>query len=911
MKRILRRLTSYILLAAMALTAAVTGIPPAGAAYSDTGRHWASAEISRWEALGVLSDFGSGAFRPDAPITRAEFFSIIVRALGAEEEADISRFTDVPADAWYYGIVARANKMRIAEGTSETTMRPESNIIRQDAATLVARAIGLTGGDSNYLGRYADRGEISLYAQNYVSAMTQYGYMVGSGSRFNPRANLSRAEAVKIIDNLFRHYYGSESGFDNLTLDGNVVSVRPDSVFNGLTLNGDLILGDGVGTGSAALNDCVINGRLLIRGGGENSVVLSNTAVRGGITVVNPNLNTRVVTSGTTSVQTLTAFSGFTLVGTGVHDVTLAQNAIPGAQVMLSGVVLDSMDVGGATAMVTMPDGKISKLSFTGDSAGAQFSLGRDSSVSYLTTVSPNISLYGDGRVADAFINAPGAVFTAKPDTYTIGANLTASIAGEVVSGEYLDTGNWVTRSEGYLPVRQDSGVTGGNDVLMSTARGRSANAVTVTQRPQGKIPVTSDGGRPGYRIGFFIPAPPGLSASGGTIPMLTYQNSDGGIVVMRGVPLTYQNGEYGIWFRIPVTRDANLDRGRLAETMYIEWDGGTSENLIFTSGWLNLEPLMWYDENTLVSMYRYARMEGHNGAVYYGAEAIRRLLCGDNALGLDTKGFAAFTAQDQIDLAASLYETAGVFVTRQAIQDKLDQVISGKGALYAVNRALTTDQMRRALEHPVFARELGIEVSAGSAYGIISETGKNRVAYTLLMNRKTDYANNAAVKTAFDKAVADVKAAETGLLVAINNAPAAADVQKIVETKANADLLKFVPASDPYKGFTAPQKLNMAQRIFERRPFSSVDDVARIIRDFLATAGPGNPEDDTVISSIKLTPASISLVFGQSAHIGYGSGADVRLDIVTPSGTVQNPLTHVTAEVDKENIVSYNAVTG
>ncbi|MDR1299778.1 MAG: S-layer homology domain-containing protein, partial [Oscillospiraceae bacterium] len=665
MKCGLRRLFSLALTGALMLALVAAAVAPAivaRAAYTDIGRHWAAAEINRWEALGALSDFGSGAFNPNAPIKRAEFFSIIVRSFGAEGEADISRFTDVPSDAWYRPIVARANKMRIAEGTSETTMHPEANITRQDAATLVSRAFGLMDSNLSYLGRYADRDSISVYAQNHVAAMTQYGYMIGSGANFKPRDNLSRAEAVKIVDNLFTHYYKSETGFDNLTLDGNVMSVRPDSVFNGLTVNGDLILCDGVGAGSAALNGCVINGRLLVRGGGENSVVLSDTTVRDGITVINPNLNTRIVTTGATSAERLTAYSGFALVGTGVHNVKLADDSMPNSHVTLSGVVLDAVDAGGFSARISMPEGKISSLNFIGDSAGTQFSIGGDASVSYLSTVAPNVTVLGDGRVADAFINAPGAVLTGMPDTYTVAANLTASIAGEIVSGKYLNTGNWVTRDGSSRPVRQDNVWTGGYDVIITTELGRSANTVTVTQKPLGKIPLSGNGGRLGYQIGFFVPAPAAMSGRSGTVSMLTYQNTDGGIVVMRNVPLTYQGGEYGLWLRVPVTAESSLNRGRLTETMYISWDGSVSENLQFRSGWLDLEPLMWYEENVLVDMYRYARLEGYSGTVYYGAEAIRRLLSGDNALGLDTKGFAAFSAQDQEDLAASLYDVVDLF---------------------------------------------------------------------------------------------------------------------------------------------------------------------------------------------------------------------------------------------------------
>ena len=867
----------------------------AASAFTDIDHHWARDAIVRWEGLGVLQDFPIGRFYPDAPVTRAEFFAILTRALGATERADISRFTDVWPDAWYYDTVAIAHQMRIANGVSESAMNPEANIIRQDAATLVARAFGFSNETTNFLSLYQDGYNVSDYAQGYVSALTEYGYMRGSYGNFYPRSNLSRAEAVKIIDNLFTYFYYPEAGFNNITLNGNVLSSSADSVFNSLTLNGDLILGDGVGEGNAALNDCVINGRLVIRGGGPDSVVLNNSQIRDGIVVFSPSVMPRVVTVGTTVVPRLTAFSGFILSGTGVHEVKIAADAMPNANITLSGVQLDSLEVEGLAARVEVTEGRIARVHFAGDAADADFILSKDAVIDYLSTVAPNTIVSGNGQVGDVFINAPGARISMSPQTYTLGVNLTATIAGQTVTGQMLSTGNSVERNSYTLAVRQNSGRVGGEGVIINSAQGRSSNAVLVTQKAVSAIPLDSVDERYGYFIGFFIPAPP--SAGRDNIQLLTYSASDGSLTAMRQLRLTRQDGMDGLEFFIPVTRDGGLYRGRLNETMYIQWNDQLSENLVFHSGWLDLERLSNSQESRLVEEFWQSRFYGLDGTLYSGGEALKRLLTSDNPLGLDVKGFAAFTDTDQDDLAERLIEYSAFFNSKQGVQERLDQILGFKGALYAINNAVTVWQIRNTLEHAAFAKELNISISEGSAYGGLSERGKERVARQVLAGRTKEYANAAAVKAAFDKAVAETKNIEVTLLAAINAAKTPAEIQKLIETKVNADLLGLDTAMDPYKRYNSAIRLELANIIKQAAPHFSVDDVARIIEDFLATMDPGtfDPKDDTDIISVKVEPVAITMLLGETAKFSY--------TITTPSGLLIDDWEEVTVTSSNTNV--------
>ena len=179
--------------------------------YSDVSGHWAAGSINRLNSLGFIDPeiFPGPGFKPDKHITRVEFFSLLTRAMGATAKADISGFSDVvdlPENL--YDIVAKANQMNIAFGNTDGTMRPHSNLLRQDAATLAARALGMSSVADWTLSRFSDGAFISAYARTYVAAFVDKGLMVGyPNSTFRPSAFITRAEAVRIIDNLFPHVY--------------------------------------------------------------------------------------------------------------------------------------------------------------------------------------------------------------------------------------------------------------------------------------------------------------------------------------------------------------------------------------------------------------------------------------------------------------------------------------------------------------------------------------------------------------------------------------------------------------------------------------------------------------------------------------------------------------------------------
>ena len=111
--------------------------------YTDVARDaWYNNAISTLSNLGIIDGYEDGSFRPNSPITRAEFTKIAVSFF---EYADIEyegTFSDVAEGRWYTQFVAAAVEMGLIEGYPDGTFRPDASITRAEACTIVNRTLG-------------------------------------------------------------------------------------------------------------------------------------------------------------------------------------------------------------------------------------------------------------------------------------------------------------------------------------------------------------------------------------------------------------------------------------------------------------------------------------------------------------------------------------------------------------------------------------------------------------------------------------------------------------------------------------------------------------------------------------------------------------------------------------------------
>ena len=109
--------------------------------YSDVkDTDWCNNAISTLSNMGILKGDKDGRFRPNDPVTRAEFAAIAARFSDGAAD-DYADFSDVPNDYWASKEIAKAAKLGWIKGYTDGTFRPKNNITRAEVMTLVNRVL--------------------------------------------------------------------------------------------------------------------------------------------------------------------------------------------------------------------------------------------------------------------------------------------------------------------------------------------------------------------------------------------------------------------------------------------------------------------------------------------------------------------------------------------------------------------------------------------------------------------------------------------------------------------------------------------------------------------------------------------------------------------------------------------------
>ena len=257
-----------------------------------------------WSAAGLRSAVDNGLLngangRIDGAglLTRAQMAAIINRAFAAKKTADLSGYNDVSADAWYRSDLAAAVAMGTFQGANGQ-LNPERPITREEAFTVLARAFAHESGSTASLNVFSDSASVSSWAADSAAALVENGYVNGANGALNPKSNITRAEFAKIISDMASTYADASASLPE-TVDGSLI-VRDNSVsLAGKTINGDLIIADGVS--QIDLSNVTVTGRILLRGG-ESGVNFANTKAGKGIAA-----NTDIAVSGTVDSITVIA----------------------------------------------------------------------------------------------------------------------------------------------------------------------------------------------------------------------------------------------------------------------------------------------------------------------------------------------------------------------------------------------------------------------------------------------------------------------------------------------------------------------------------------------------------------------------------------------------------------------------
>jgi hypothetical protein len=184
-----------------AATATVEATP--APVFSDVSTsYWGYNAISNLSGKGIVSGYPDGTFKPDTPITRAEFATMLVKALGLNTTGTTGQFTDVTADAWYYGAVNAAASANLVSGTGDNQFAPNALITREQMAVMVTNALGTKAPatDGTELNVFSDSSSVSSWAVTGMEEAVKADIVGGmTTDTLAPQADATRAQAAAMI----------------------------------------------------------------------------------------------------------------------------------------------------------------------------------------------------------------------------------------------------------------------------------------------------------------------------------------------------------------------------------------------------------------------------------------------------------------------------------------------------------------------------------------------------------------------------------------------------------------------------------------------------------------------------------------------------------------------------------------
>jgi hypothetical protein len=181
--------------------------------FTDLQNHWAKEDIELMASKHIVKGATNTTYNPGAEVTRAEFATLIVRALGLNVDPNAHlEFTDVSKSKWYYGEIGAAYHAGIVNGLNATQFGPNEKITREQMAVMVTRAmvyanLNLEMSEAEIqekLSKFDDSSQIAGWAKEEVAKAVELGVINGrTENAFVPNAYATRAESAVMIKRMF------------------------------------------------------------------------------------------------------------------------------------------------------------------------------------------------------------------------------------------------------------------------------------------------------------------------------------------------------------------------------------------------------------------------------------------------------------------------------------------------------------------------------------------------------------------------------------------------------------------------------------------------------------------------------------------------------------------------------------
>ncbi|MBC8121828.1 MAG: S-layer homology domain-containing protein [Gemmatimonadaceae bacterium] len=166
------------------------------AEFSDTQSSWAANYISALSDQGVINGFPDGTFRPNQPVTRAQFAAIVDEAFNLQGGGRSPSFRDVSRNYWAFTAIQDADASGLVSGYPNGSFRPDEPVTRAQALTVLSKAVNAPQAGPAALNQYQDASQVPGWAEDSVASAAQADLIVNypNPDRLAPNRAATRAD---------------------------------------------------------------------------------------------------------------------------------------------------------------------------------------------------------------------------------------------------------------------------------------------------------------------------------------------------------------------------------------------------------------------------------------------------------------------------------------------------------------------------------------------------------------------------------------------------------------------------------------------------------------------------------------------------------------------------------------------
>lgn len=177
--------------------------------FADIAAHKAKSIIESLASRGIINGKSKNCFEPNSTMSRAEFATIITRALALPERNN-AFFVDVKSNDWFYRYVNTAYAYGIVNGVSDDRFNPNGTITREESAVMVTRATKLCGMAAemdaqairDVLAQFFDYVKASDWSRSALAFCYSEGILDSSVMDIKPKEAVTRAEIASMLYNM-------------------------------------------------------------------------------------------------------------------------------------------------------------------------------------------------------------------------------------------------------------------------------------------------------------------------------------------------------------------------------------------------------------------------------------------------------------------------------------------------------------------------------------------------------------------------------------------------------------------------------------------------------------------------------------------------------------------------------------